>query len=225
MNILGDIRMEARSVAATNAAADATGGLIGPPLKPKGSYDDDGLLIDYRRKCSHPDCDANLTNRTRWERRTLCIEHGREMQREKSQRRRRAEGVPTREEMSVAAAARAAATRAAAAAVPASQTRLALQDRPAPPRTAPGARRTAPTDGIPGLPILPKNLQAALVAWLQAPGETHTEVNLKTAMQDYELKARLRRAIPIEDPGDALTNPDHRSTRSEFIADADHYGA
>lgn len=264
MSVFADIRMEARDAVGTGR------GLIGPPVKTTGSYDDDGLVIDYHRKCLHPGCDVNLTSRTRWERRILCIEHGREMLREKSQRRRRAAGVPTREEMSAAAAAKAVAAAAA-------------EERP---KAAPIVRPKGTVnpadkqmfnlclpDAIAGLPILPKDLQAALAGWLQAPGEIHTEINLRTAMREYELKARLRRvlppeavpalaprpppvfpgkpmqetfaamqraidpchqaersprtalSIPVYDPGDELTNPNHRFTHSEFISDADHYGA
>jgi hypothetical protein len=162
----------------------------GPPLQAAGSYDDVGLLINFNRKCSHPGCDVNLTSRNRWHRRWLCIEHGREMLREAAAGRRRAAGVLTRAEMAAAAARD---RQADAAGQPVK--RPAVVSAPAvAPRLGGSAVAAAPRLDL-GLLRLPLDLQAALTAWLYAPGDDHTEGALRAALRDYELKHRLMRAI------------------------------
>jgi len=57
------------------------------------------------------------------------------------------------------------------------------------------ARIAAPAALDLGLLRLPLDLQAALTAWLYAPGDDDTEGDLQAALRDHELKHRLTRAI------------------------------
>lgn len=100
--------------------------------------------------------------------------------------------------------------------------------KPARPRAAPKAADTCPHRA---------NLRAIFAVWLKHPAEERFFRTLRQAMDAYELRERLMRAIqpsaqvsaqvsplhiPVEEP--TFTNPEHRTTRLEFLADADHYG-
>jgi hypothetical protein len=233
MSAMSDAFREARCISASVLRrSDA----MGPPHKTTGSYDDDGLILDYHRKCSHPGCDVNLTSRSRYGKMNLCMPHGKEYDRERLRLRRLARGTPTREEMSAAAMQRSEQREAEAAATRPSKPAKALAPSKAP---AEPAKASNPAPTITGLPILPKALQGALVAWLEAPGETATEINLQKALRDYELMARLRKAIPPQLQGLPIDheespmvspydpqglNPDYRTTKLEFLADCATYG-
>ncbi len=78
-----------------------------------------------------------------------------------------------------------------------------------------------------------RNLRACFDRWLRMTTEPRIIDSLKAAMTNYELTARLREtipaptpevipSIPVEDP--TFTNPEHRTTRLEFLADCEHYG-
>jgi hypothetical protein len=94
------------------------------------------------------------------------------------------------------------------------------------------------------VPPLPLRLHFAFCEWLNYPASAEAQETLRAAMADFELRSRLRRlipktapvapaasssecdqrrtGIPVEDP--AFTNPDHRTTRLEFLADCSTYG-
>jgi hypothetical protein len=192
---------------------------IGPPRGPaRGTYREDPetgayvVFMDFRRPCSHPGCTVNLTSDTRWERRWLCIEHGREMLRDKAAARRRAARVPTQAERVAKAAAlrqskapaeKAAKARSAVEAAPVAVVQ-SLQHKEAPPvptKKKEGTDAKVHAPNFPGLQTLPPGLHIALQAWLKSPGEEGfggTDERLKAALRDYELKFRLRQLIPEE---------------------------
>ena len=83
---------------------------------------------------------------------------------------------------------------------------------------------------------------AAFNSWMRRPDHEGNRAALTTAMNEHELRDRLRRlfpslpapvaglqGIPVQEV--TFTNPsvadatEHRSTRLEFLADANHYGA
>lgn len=87
-------------------------------------------------------------------------------------------------------------------------------------------------------------LHDAFNAWLQQPQIEARYCLLTAAMREHELRERLRKLLPEPVPTEppavpqglhglqgipvqevTFTNPDHRSTRLEFLADATHYGA
>lgn len=195
MSIYGDIRME--------ASARKRGAPTGPTVRPRLVRDEDGTMytIYPGKACAAPGCPVlELTSRNRYGKKTLCIEHGRAADRNR--------GPRSAEQIAAAKVRRG--TKAAAA------------------------------------PIDPQRdrLHNIFRGWLQHPEIESLRDVLIAAMDEYELMARLRRlipaaaasgpvtaptraplSIPVEDPTDSLTNPNHRSTRSEFLADADHYGA
>lgn len=95
------------------------------------------------------------------------------------------------------------------------------------------------------VPPLPLRLHFAFCEWLNYPGSAQNQETLRIAMADYELRSRLRRLIPKTPsvapaalpsgvgpgsitgiPAEEVTfdNPDHRTTREEFLADCSTYG-
>lgn len=101
------------------------------------------------------------------------------------------------------------------------------------------SKPSMPRTGSSQTPTATTHLQALFRAWLVHPADERLSRELQTAMDDHELKERLRRllppaetrttkapaaiqAIPVEEI--TFTNPNHRTTHGEFLADADHYG-
>jgi hypothetical protein len=78
-----------------------------------------------------------------------------------------------------------------------------------------------------------QKLYAVFNPWARNPQPDHY-LRLIEAMKHYELVVRLKKAIPapvplagldgipVEEP--TFTNPEHRSTRLEFLADCSSYG-
>lgn len=62
--------------------------------------------------------------------------------------------------------------------------------------------------------------------WMRTPDNKARLVAVYGAMNAYELKYRIQRALPAI-PVEEVTfdNPEHRSTRLEFLADCATYGA
>lgn len=89
--------------------------------------------------------------------------------------------------------------------------------------TSPTPRKTAARK-TPALPPLNHRLHAAMTTWLNSPGEAFATSLLRSAMDDYELRHRLRRLLPPPVEVPTPTNPEHRTTRLQFLADAKHYG-
>jgi hypothetical protein len=48
----------------------------------------------------------------------------------------------------------------------------------------------------PRIPPLSKQLHYALTAWLHEPGTLHTASNLHAALNEYELRHRIRKSLP-----------------------------
>lgn len=181
MSILADIRVV--------AAARRRGAPAGPIVRPRVVRDEEGTLytIFPGKACAAPGCAVlELTSRNRYGSKTLCIEHGREEERNRMR----------------------------------------------------GPRKSRSASVAPSSPSDPRKerLQGLFRSWVAHPDIESIREVLIEEMDHHELMTRLRRVltpsaapaiqeIPVEDPGDALTNPDHRSTRSEFLADADYYGA
>lgn len=77
-------------------------------------------------------------------------------------------------------------------------------------------------------------VHAALGNWLAFPTEASAATRLRVAMVDYEVRHRLRAILPDVASPQALptipleetsfTNPEHRTTRTEFLSDAKTYG-
>ena len=186
---------------------------IGPRIRPVITYDDDGMLTTYTGKtCSV--CAVQLTSRNRYEAKLLCGEHGREHQRA---RIRKPKAGQTGSRPRVAAAAVVAPTDperdrlrrlfnawlqhpdfgAGRAVLLAAMNEYELTER---------LRRVLPS---PAPVPIPERVQAVQAEQAGVP----TFAPLPFA------------SIPVEDPGGALTNPEHRFTLSEYLADADNYGA
>ncbi len=81
---------------------------------------------------------------------------------------------------------------------------------------------------------------AAFNSWMRRPDLADRYDDLRAAMNEHELKDRLRRllpevrplaerrvaglqGLPVEEV--TFANPNHRSTRLEFLADCSTYGA
>lgn len=75
----------------------------------------------------------------------------------------------------------------------------------------------------------------AMERWLKFPTEERLRASLLRAINHYELVARCQRAIPEAEPQRVepteipveeitFTNPNHRTTREEFLADCSTYG-
>jgi hypothetical protein len=84
-------------------------------------------------------------------------------------------------------------------------------------------------------------VHAALTHWLTYPMRESSNAQLRAALSDYEVNARLRDLLPVvvnttETPTAihgapslpieevTFTNPAHRSTRLEFLADCSTHG-
>jgi hypothetical protein len=95
-------------------------------------------------------------------------------------------------------------------------------------------------DKAPCIPPLAKPFHVAVTAWLNNPSDSESTNALKSAMCMYELNFLLKKRLPplplntaqapaglqgiaIEEP--QFDNPEHRSTRLEFLADCKAYGA
>ena len=197
MSVQGDIRIEA----AAAAHARKRGPPLGPRVKHRFIRDEDGTLVRVYPglACAAPGCAVvELTSKNRHGTKTLCLQHGREEDRNRVRGPR------------------------------------APRSSSAKPGSKPSSTSTTPAEMAD-----PKKerLLALFRSFLAHPTVESTREVLIEEMDRHELIARLRRVIPpaatvapigpipVEDPSDDLTNPNHRSTRSEFLSDADQYGA
>jgi hypothetical protein len=75
-----------------------------------------------------------------------------------------------------------------------------------------------------------KKVQNVLSCWLCDPTDRNANEQLKAAMIDFELRYRFiffdlptpPQAIPLEEPH--FTNPEHRTTRQEYLSACDAHG-
>lgn len=166
---------------------------------PVVTFDEEGQLITYPGKnCIAEGCGVQLTSRNRYGHRRLCLDHGRETECLRDKARRDAQPAG------------------------------ASRNRPSGPFTP---LRQASSKAPPSLiPATETRLIAALGTWLAAPWERFAGDMLNSALDDYELRRRLQVLIPrgtpipipVEDP--IFTNPDHRTTRLEFLGDCSTHG-
>ena len=159
------------------------------------------------RRCCADGCGVALTSRNRYGTKLLCLQHGRDHERERA-RHRYATGLRMTPKGALAGTTKATKTTS----------------------HAPGTLAIADPQW--------RKVYGPLNAWLIEPTSVEAAERLQAALIDHEMRYRLKALlpwvpstrtdapsigrIPCEEP--SFTNPEHRTTRLEFLADADHYG-
>jgi hypothetical protein len=157
----------------TETEAKKRGAPIGPRVRPIVRFDDEGRYTVWPDKaCSV--CGLGLTSRNRYGASTMCREHGREHERN---RVRKPRAVSLRQASTV---------------TPVSKVGAKDSDT--------GSLAAPRSEVISGLDI-DARLHAALSTWLCNPDAEYAADLLQSALDDYELRHRLRRLLPAEASG------------------------